>query len=108
MVTITCDNCGAKRPERLPANTEWILGYDLETETPKSVQRSIRLLDHWDDRRSWNWRDRSLLDSMPGPVSEAIGGSHERGGIADNTTLVTISHAHLRCRECGRLYVNSM
>ena len=51
MVTITCDNCGAKRPERLPSNTEWILGYDLETETPKSVQRSVRLLDHWDDRR---------------------------------------------------------
>ncbi len=51
MVSITCDNCGAKRPARLPANTEWILGYDFETETPKSVQRSIRLLDHWDDRR---------------------------------------------------------
>ena len=51
MVTITCDNCGAEKPERLPANTEWILGYDLETETPNSVQRSIRLLDRWDDRR---------------------------------------------------------
>jgi hypothetical protein len=51
MVTTTCDNCGAKRPERLPSNTERILGYDLETETPQSVQRSIRLLDRWDDRR---------------------------------------------------------
>ena len=51
MVTITCDNCGAKKPERLPSDTEWILGYDLETETSKSVQRSVRLLDHWDDRR---------------------------------------------------------
>ena len=51
MVTITCDNCGAVMPENLPPGVEWILGYDLETETPKSVQRSIRLLDHWDDRR---------------------------------------------------------
>lgn len=51
MVSIICDNCGAKRPQRLPPNTEWILGYDLETETTHSVQRSIRLLDRWDDRR---------------------------------------------------------
>src|ERR1700758_3465855 len=51
MVRITCDNCGGKKPEKLPAGIEWIQGYDLETETPKSVQRSIRLLDHWDDRR---------------------------------------------------------
>jgi hypothetical protein len=51
MVKITCDNCGAVKPGKLPATIEWILGYDLETETPKSVQRSIRLLDHWDDRR---------------------------------------------------------
>lgn len=51
MVKIICDNCGVEKPERLPPKIEWILGYDLETETPKSVQRSIRLLDHWDDRR---------------------------------------------------------
>ena len=51
MVKITCDNCGAEMPEKLPANTEWILGYDLETETPNSVRRSVRLLDRWDDRR---------------------------------------------------------
>jgi hypothetical protein len=51
MVRITCDKCGAEKPQQLPAATEWILGYDLEMETPKSVQRSIRLLDHWDDRR---------------------------------------------------------
>ena len=51
MVRITCDNCGAVKTEQLPETVEWILGYDLETETPKSVQRSIRLLDHWDDRR---------------------------------------------------------
>lgn len=50
MVSTTCDSCGAEKQERLPANTEWILGYDLETEMPNSVQRSIRLLDHWDDR----------------------------------------------------------
>jgi len=52
MVSITCDNCGAEKPESLPAGAEWILGYDVETETPNSVQRSIRLLDHWDDRRA--------------------------------------------------------
>lgn len=51
MVKIICDNCGAERPQNLPSTVEWILGYDLETETPKSVQRSVRLLDHWDDRR---------------------------------------------------------
>lgn len=51
MVKITCDNCGANKPQNLPGNVEWILGYDLETETPKSVQRSVRLLDDWDDRR---------------------------------------------------------
>jgi hypothetical protein len=51
MVRITCDNCGAVKTEQLPETVQWILGYDLETETPKSVQRSIRLLDHWDDRR---------------------------------------------------------
>jgi hypothetical protein len=55
MVRITCDNCGTEWPERLPATVEWIVGYDLETETPKSVQRSIRLLDHWDDRRVPDW-----------------------------------------------------
>ena len=51
MVRINCDHCGAEKPAKLPANIEWIQGYDLETETPKSLQRSIRLLDHWDDRR---------------------------------------------------------
>jgi hypothetical protein len=44
------DNSGAVKPEKLPTTVEWILGYDRETETAKSVQRSIRLLGHWDDR----------------------------------------------------------
>jgi len=52
MVKITCDYCGAEKPEKLPTSIEWILGYDLEMETPRAVQRSIRLLDHWDDRRA--------------------------------------------------------
>ena len=51
MVTITCDNCGATRPEKLPIGVEWILGYDIELETPHAVQRSLRFLDRWDDRR---------------------------------------------------------
>ncbi|ABF42198.1 hypothetical protein Acid345_3197 [Candidatus Koribacter versatilis Ellin345] len=51
MISITCDNCGAERPERLPSSEEWILGYDIELESPNAVQRSLRFLDHWDDRR---------------------------------------------------------
>ncbi len=51
MVRITCDNCGAERPETLPSNREWVLGYDLELEAPNAVQRSIRFLDRWDNRR---------------------------------------------------------
>lgn len=55
MVQISCDTCKAVKPskETVGINVpEWILGYDLQTETPRSVQRSIRFLDHWDDRRA--------------------------------------------------------
>jgi len=51
MIKITCDNCDAERPERLPVGEEWILGYDIEMESPNAVQRSLRFLDRWDDRR---------------------------------------------------------
>jgi len=52
MVKITCDNCGIERPERpSTAAVEWILGYDIEMESPNAVQRSLRFLDRWDDRR---------------------------------------------------------
>jgi len=51
MILITCDNCGVERPERLPSNEEWILGYDIELESPNAVQRSLSFLDRWDDRR---------------------------------------------------------
>ncbi len=51
MIKITCDNCGAERPEKPAATAEWILGYDIEIESPNSMQRSLRFLDHWDDRR---------------------------------------------------------
>lgn len=51
MVRITCDNCGKERPERPIAGAEWILGYDIEMESPNAMQRSLRFLDHWDDRR---------------------------------------------------------
>ncbi|HZQ91864.1 MAG TPA: hypothetical protein VFA60_08745 [Terriglobales bacterium] len=47
MVTVTCDVCRAKRT----SGEEWVLGYDLQAETPTSVQRAIRFLDRWDDRR---------------------------------------------------------
>lgn len=51
MIKITCDNCGSVRPEVVPSNEEWVLGYDVEIEARNAVQRSIRFLDHWDSRR---------------------------------------------------------
>ena len=51
MVEITCDNCGAKKPDKLDPRVEWILGYDLELEGPHALQRSIEILEHWDDSR---------------------------------------------------------
>jgi hypothetical protein len=47
MVTVKCDVCGAEWQR----GEEWILGHDLAAETPTSVQRAIRFLDHWDGRR---------------------------------------------------------
>ncbi len=49
MVQITCDSCGRVKPFDKPE--EWILGWDLQVETPSTLQRSIRFLDRWDDRR---------------------------------------------------------
>lgn len=51
MVEITCDSCGKKKPESAVADESWILGYDLEIETPNALNHSIRFLDRWDDRR---------------------------------------------------------
>jgi hypothetical protein len=52
MVTIKCDTCGAvKSTSNLKPHQEWILGYDLEIESPWRLQRSVRFLDKWDDRR---------------------------------------------------------
>jgi hypothetical protein len=55
MVEIKCDNCDSVlQPNieiRKPAE-EWILGWDLLSESPNAVQHSIRFLDHWDDRRA--------------------------------------------------------
>lgn len=53
MVEIHCETCDAvKRPNEETRNgPEWILGWDILTESPQAVQRSIRLLDHWDGRR---------------------------------------------------------
>jgi hypothetical protein len=50
MVQITCDNCGKQKV--LGATDGWILGFDLEVESPSVLQRSIRFLDRWDDRRA--------------------------------------------------------
>jgi hypothetical protein len=54
MVEIKCDNCDAlRRPndETRNSGAEWIMGWDLVSESPNAVQRSIRFLDHWDSRR---------------------------------------------------------
>jgi len=52
MVRITCDTCRAAKPnnERFH-HEEWILGYDIESKSQRSLQRAIRFLDRWDDRR---------------------------------------------------------
>lgn len=52
MVKITCDTCGAVKPsnDRLP-HRDWLLGYDLQTESPRSLRRAVNFLDRWDDRR---------------------------------------------------------
>ena len=51
MVTITCDVCGKEKPQTAINDGGWILGYDLQSESPNAVSRSIRFVDHWDDRR---------------------------------------------------------
>jgi len=52
MVRICCDVCKKPKPSsRRGAKDEWILGYDLEAQTKMGLQRSIRFLDRWDDRR---------------------------------------------------------
>jgi len=52
MVAIACDSCGKKKPAGTRHTDEsWILGYDVEIETPNALNHSIRFLDHWDDRR---------------------------------------------------------
>jgi hypothetical protein len=53
MIEIKCDSCDAvRRPNQEIRNGDgWIMGWDLLTESSYAVQRSIRFLDHWDDRR---------------------------------------------------------
>jgi len=53
MVRITCDQCGALKPAHhgRVQGDEWILGYDIESKSARSLQRAVRFLDRWDDRR---------------------------------------------------------
>ena len=55
MVEISCDSCGKVKSvaesARNNSEGEWVLGYDLEVQSPNALQRSMRFLDHWDDRR---------------------------------------------------------
>jgi hypothetical protein len=87
MIKITCDNCGAVKPEKLPATIEWILGYDLETETPKcaAVDPPARSLGR--PPRDGTGRDPSVLAAVPRRVYEAVRRSHERLGMTDRLLL---------------------
>ena len=51
MVTIKCDSCGVVKSTDRKPHQEWVLGYDVEVESPWRLQRSVRFLDKWDDRR---------------------------------------------------------
>lgn len=52
MVRITCDTCKAVKPTNGKLHyEEWILGYDIESKSARSLQRAIRFLDRWDHRR---------------------------------------------------------
>ena len=54
MIEISCDSCGKVKPVVESAGNgsiEWILGYDLEIQSPNALQRSMRFLEHWDNRR---------------------------------------------------------
>ncbi len=52
MVTINCDTCGKEKSHNDKKLKEsWIMGSDLQVESKSAVQRSIRFLDKWDDRR---------------------------------------------------------
>ncbi len=51
MVQIICDTCGDTMPDPMPSGFEWIMGYDLQIESVNALQRSVRFLEHWDNRR---------------------------------------------------------
>ena len=54
MVEISCDTCGKVKPVGASlgnGHNEWVLGYDVEMQSPNSLQRSMRFLERWDDRR---------------------------------------------------------
>jgi len=48
MIRITCDACGTVKRRGQP---EWIIGYDLQYDTPRATGRSLSFFDHWDDAR---------------------------------------------------------
>ncbi|HZU22831.1 MAG TPA: hypothetical protein VE998_08375 [Terriglobales bacterium] len=53
MIQITCDSCGKQKPAGpSPSTDKWIMGWDLEGDTPRSsINHTVRFLDRWDDRR---------------------------------------------------------
>ena len=53
MIEISCDSCGKVKPvaESTANANEWVLGYDLEVQSTNALQRSMRFLERWDNRR---------------------------------------------------------
>jgi len=107
MVEITCDNCSAKKPDKLASGIEWILGYDLELEGPNALQRSIRILEHWDDRRvtefgaihlcSAQCRDRYLANSEESmSLAEAAAFRSIRRGSGHGDTRGSLETGRIR------------
>ena len=48
MIRITCDTCGAVKRGK---GQEWIIGYDLQYNTPRAVGRTLSFFDRWNDSR---------------------------------------------------------
>lgn len=55
MVRITCDNCGAQKPEKLPPTVEWILGYNLKRKRPNPCSAPSDCSTTGMTGAFWNW-----------------------------------------------------
>ena len=59
MIKVICDTCGVVKDHSSrnheaatrAAQPEWIMGYDLQSSTPRAVSRSMSFFDHWEPVR---------------------------------------------------------